>query len=49
MDIYVKGSNEASNESKVIGKHGWTDMMKSFAQVFGIKTSSKKHMYVLFV
>ncbi|KAG2276798.1 hypothetical protein Bca52824_059353 [Brassica carinata] len=22
VDIYVKGSNEASNESKVIGKHG---------------------------
>ena len=35
-----------SNESKVIGKHGWDDMITSFAQVCGIKTNSKKHMYL---
>ena len=36
-----------SNESKVIGKHGWDDMMKSFAQVCGIKTNSKNHIYII--
>lgn len=38
-----------SNETKVVGKHGWDDMMKSFAQVCWIKINSKKHTCLLFV